>query len=260
LGAALFAIAQPALAVDQTTIDQVVNVAKIGCLLGNEFTFDTKANGDISFTKLKPELEPGIHANLKDDPGAPEIIDQQLKIVATQQIRNCMKPYVQKLEELILGQASGNQITSIDALAALDLGQCPEHGVYSLWRSDPDRTFRCSCPAVTGYPLVTGTSVYDLSSRLCPAAIHAGVLKLGQPGQILVRLVPAPPVFKSSTQNGIRSNFDTALHSKYGFVVSAYPPDEGRLVGLRRPPASKVAARGVAKIRGHRHHGDHHRP
>jgi len=150
VGAVLLTIAQPALAVDQTPIDQVVNVAKIGCLLGNEFTFDAKVNGDITFAKLKPGLETGIHTNLKEDPGAPEIIDQQLKIVATQQIRDCMKPYVQKLEELILGQASGNQITSIDALAALDLGECPEHGVYSLWGNDPDRTFRCSCPAVTG--------------------------------------------------------------------------------------------------------------
>jgi hypothetical protein len=59
----------PALAVDQTTIDQVVNVAKIGCLLGNEFSFDAKANGEITFTKLMPGAEAGVHTNIKEDPG-----------------------------------------------------------------------------------------------------------------------------------------------------------------------------------------------
>ncbi len=57
--AALFVAAgHPALAVDQTTIDQVVNVAKIGCLLGNQFTFDAKANGDITFAKLDQKRRP----------------------------------------------------------------------------------------------------------------------------------------------------------------------------------------------------------
>ena len=226
--AALTAIVPPAQAVDQTTIDQVVNVAKIGCLLGNEFTFDAKANGDITFTKLRPGAEAGVHTNIKDDPGAPGIIDQQLKVIASQQIRDCMKPYVQKLAELILGQASGNQITPIDATAALDLGDCPYSAELSLWDSDPDRTYRCSCPAIKdldrgpGGFTVSGTFVYQLGSSLCLSAIHAGVLQRGQAGQILVRLVPAPPVYKSTLQHGVHSDLST-LSSKYGFVVSAAP-------------------------------------
>jgi hypothetical protein len=72
----------------------VVNVAKIGCLLGNEFTFDAKANGDITFIKLRPGAEAGLHTNIKEDPGAPGIVDQQLKLIASQQIRDCMKPYI----------------------------------------------------------------------------------------------------------------------------------------------------------------------
>jgi LCCL domain len=203
----------------------VVNVAKIGCLLGNEFTFDAKANGDITFfPKLRPGAEGAVHTNIKEDPGAPGIIDQQLKIVASQQIRDCMKPYVQKLEELILGQASGNRITSIDASAALDLGDCPQWASSSLWANDPDRTYRCSCPAIKilDGARVTGTSVYELDdSYLCDAAIHAGALKRGEPGQILVRLVPAPPVFRSTTQNDIHSGLAATPNNKYGFVVSA---------------------------------------
>jgi LCCL domain len=222
VGTALFMLTgRPALAVDQSTIDQVVNVAKIGCLLGNEFTFDAKANGDITFTKLKPGAEVGVHTNIKEDPGAPGIIDQQLKIVATQQIRDCMKPYVQKLAELILGQASGNQITSIDASAALELGDCPE--TLQLLQPDPGQIYRCSCPAsIAGGSFsnkIYGASVYMLLSPVCKAALHAGALKRGRPGQILFHLVPAPPVFKSTTQNGIHSD-GWASQQEYGFVVA----------------------------------------
>jgi hypothetical protein len=223
LVAALFVAAgHPALAVDQMTIDQVVNVAKIGCLLGNEFTFDAKANGDITFTKLRPGAEAGIHTNIKEDPGAPGIIDQQLKLIASQQIRDCMKPYVQKLAELILGQASGNQITSIDASTALDLGDCPD-STSSLWYNYPDRTYRCTCPVIPDSYLnsmsVHGTSIYTLDSNICRAAIHTGAVKRGEPGAILLHQVPAPPVFRSTTQNGIHSGFSTAT-ANYGFVIA----------------------------------------
>ncbi len=215
------AAGRPALAVDQTTIDQVVNVAKIGCLLGNEFTFDAKANGDITFTKLRPGAEAGLHTNIKEDPGAPGIIDQQLKLIASQQIRDCMKPYVQKLAELILGQASGNQITSIDASAALDLGDCPNFAA-GLWNDYPDRTYRCTCPVIPESQIsqyISGTSVYTLGSYLCIAAIHTGAVKRGQPGAILLHQVPAPPVFRSTTQNGIHSQISTSPE-KYGFVIA----------------------------------------
>jgi LCCL domain len=226
---ALFVAAgRPALAVDQTTIDQVVNVAKIGCLLGNEYTFDAKANGEITFTKLRPGAEAGLHTNIKEDPGAPEIIDQQLKLIASQQIRDCMKPYVQKLAELILGQASGDQITSIDASAALDLGDCPDY-TQNLWDSYPDRTYRCTCPAIPGGrldnpPTIYGTSVYTLSSSICIAAVHTGAVKRGepggsQPGAILLHQVPAPPVFRSTTQHGVHSAVDTSPQ-KYGYVIA----------------------------------------
>jgi LCCL domain-containing protein len=212
----------PALAVDQTTIDQVVNVAKIGCLLGNEFTFDAKANGDITFIKLRPGAEAGVHTNIKEDPGAPGIIDQKLKLIASQQIRDCMKPYIQKLAELILGQASGNQITSIDASTALDLGDCPYSTGGLLWNDYPDRTYRCKCPVIPESQIssnVTGTSVYTLDSNICSAAIHTGAVKRGQPGVILLRQVPAPPVFRSTTQNDIESRISTSP-AKYGFVIS----------------------------------------
>ena len=101
------------------------------------------------FRKILPGAEAGLHTNLKEDPGAPGIIDQQLKVIASQQIRDCMKPYIDKLVELILGQVPGpSTITSAEAKSALDLGDCPGDGDKVFMNDDTKlETFLCSCPA-----------------------------------------------------------------------------------------------------------------
>jgi hypothetical protein len=52
---------------------------------------------------------------------------------------------------------------------------------------------------------VWGTGVYTPDSDLGAAAVHMGVLKVGQTGQVKVQIVPAPPAFNGSVQNGIAS-------------------------------------------------------
>ncbi len=62
---------------------------------------------------------------------------------------------------------------------------------------------------VTGNPgnggAVWGTNVYTLDSSLSVAAVHAGVLKPGQTGVVVVQIVPSPPNFTGTFQNGIQS-------------------------------------------------------
>lgn len=53
---------------------------------------------------------------------------------------------------------------------------------------------------------VWGTDVYTTDSSLAAAAVHAGVLRPGQTGVVRVKIVPSPPLFQSSTRNGITSN------------------------------------------------------
>lgn len=223
LGVTLVLLAHGVRAADQAIIDQVVGVAKIGCLLGGEYTFDAKANGDITFRKILPEAEAGLHTNLKEDPGAPGIIDQQLKAIASQQIRDCMKPYIDKLVELILGQVSGpSTITSAEAKSALDLGDCPSSGTDVFPNEDTKlETFLCSCPAHVANFNVTGSNPYALNrSNICPSALHAGAIKYGTASQILLRWVPSPPVFKGSTRNGVTSVASPEPSSFGAFVVA----------------------------------------
>ena len=50
-----------------------------------------------------------------------------------------------------------------------------------------------------------GTDVYTTDSSVAAAAVHAGVLKLGQAGVVKVRVIVPPPVFTGSTRNGMSS-------------------------------------------------------
>jgi hypothetical protein len=60
-----------------------------------------------------------------------------------------------------------------------------------------------------------GTGTYTLDSSLTMAAVHAGVLKVGQTGNVKVTILPAMAGFIGSTQNGITSN-------PYGQYPGAY--------------------------------------
>jgi hypothetical protein len=221
LGLTLVLLPHDARAADQATIDQIVGVAKIGCLLGGEFSFDAKANGDITFNKILPGAEAGIHTNLKEDPGAPGIIDQKLKVIASQQIRDCMKPYVDKLVDLILGQTSNPPtITSAEAKTALDLGDCPSVAfqVFKDYDTKLD-TYICSCPAHMDISTIEGSSPYSLGNNICSSALHAGAIKRGVSSQVLLRWVPSPPVFKGSTRNGVEARSRSDSESEGAFVV-----------------------------------------
>jgi hypothetical protein len=50
-----------------------------------------------------------------------------------------------------------------------------------------------------------GSDVYTLDSSLAKAAVHAGVLKVGQTGIVKVRIIPSPPAFAGANRNGIVS-------------------------------------------------------
>lgn len=51
-----------------------------------------------------------------------------------------------------------------------------------------------------------GTNEYTGDSRIEVAAVHAGALKVGEHGTVIVTRVPPPARFEGSNQNGVRSN------------------------------------------------------
>jgi hypothetical protein len=51
-----------------------------------------------------------------------------------------------------------------------------------------------------------GTGVYTLDSTLAAAAVHAGILKVGETAVVKVEVLVPPPTFAGTTQNGVTSS------------------------------------------------------
>jgi hypothetical protein len=59
---------------------------------------------------------------------------------------------------------------------------------------------------VTGAPgIVWGTDVYTADSTIATAAVHAGVLRIGQKGFVKVTILPGQPSYEGSTRHGVMS-------------------------------------------------------
>jgi LCCL domain len=107
---------------------------------------------------------------------------------------------------------------------ALDLGDCPD----TASSFEVGKNYSCSCPAsaVDGSPAgpVYGSLVYANDSNICSAAVHAGVLKTATAGAILLKMQESPPVFKSATRNGMKSEvWASAAASAFQFALPANP-------------------------------------
>jgi hypothetical protein len=80
----------------------------------------------------------------------------------------------------------------------------PDPGVLYAYNNFIGRTFFFR---VTGdnHRTVWGTDVYTSDSGLAAAAVHAGVLKLGQTGVVKVTIMPGRPSYAATTRNGVAS-------------------------------------------------------
>jgi hypothetical protein len=86
------------------------------------------------------------------------------------------------------------------------------------FRGDVGKTVRVQ---VTGSVDTTrglwGTEVYTDDSNLGVAAVHAGLLKPGQKGVAVVRILPGQSQYQGSTKNGLRSNSFRNYPGSYSF-------------------------------------------
>lgn len=133
---------------------------------------------------------------------------------------------------LLMSQASlgqtPNTMTSAPAGASvapavgapLDLGDCPD--IASGF--EIGKSYACACPpsgsAEPSAGAVYGTAVYAYDSNICAAAVHAGALKRATAGRVSLQMIDSPPVFKGSTQNGVKSDV-LATASAAAFQFSA---------------------------------------
>ena len=70
---------------------------------------------------------------------------------------------------------------------------------------------------------VYGTDQYTGDSSVSVAVVHAGILKRGQTGKVVLKIVPGDKAYKSSTRNGVRSyNWN---EFKFGYTLAKADAD-----------------------------------
>jgi hypothetical protein len=66
---------------------------------------------------------------------------------------------------------------------------------------------------------VFGSNPYTMRSILAAAAVHAGLVKVGETKVVRVEIMLAPPEFVGSTQNGVKSNsWDMPENGAFRFI------------------------------------------
>jgi hypothetical protein len=120
----------------------------------------------------------------------------------------------------------------------------PPNGMMLPFQGQIGKVYRVQMTGVQN-GVIYGTNTYTLDSYIAAAAVHSGVLKIGETAIVRIKIVPGLNSYASSSQNGILSN-------AYG----NYPPGAYEILGKSTPggavkamPALPVVRPGVI-IRG----------
>ncbi len=91
-------------AADQATLDRLVSYAKEACLVGTQFDLHADVNGNITLRNLlKPGAGGALNVDKTNASGAINYIDEQLRLNADKKIQECIRPYMIRIFEVILG-------------------------------------------------------------------------------------------------------------------------------------------------------------
>ena len=93
----------------------------------------------------------------------------------------------------------------------------PDPGKLTGYRDRVGQQFTFT---VTGYQLgyVWGTDIYTDDSDLAVAAVHAGLLAVGETGDVTVEILPGQDHYEGSNRNGVQSIGYDATPGAYRFV------------------------------------------
>lgn len=82
---------------------------------------------------------------------------------------------------------------------------CSMDAIMFVSPDEPHAVFECpsNCDNTSG--AIWGTDIYSIDSSVCVAAIHAGVLELGEAGSVVVTYVEGQESYEASERNSISS-------------------------------------------------------
>jgi hypothetical protein len=119
--------------------------------------------------------------------------------------------------ELKLADARNLRHQSLIALTAEqeDVEAAPDPGNLKAFESQQGKVFAFKVTGTAAGGNVWGTDTYTTDSKLSMAAVHAGVVKVGETGVVHLKIIASPASFAGGTRNGITT-------SNYGRYTAAY--------------------------------------
>jgi len=160
---------------------------------------------------------------LRDSLSEEELMPREFDIIETEHSRIAGKIVAKQIsvrttqfgkQQLELSDVRTLVASSAPRTPELALDVQPDPGNLLTFHASIGKTFAFK---VTGRAdgSLYGTGIYTTDSALATAAVHTGVLKVGETGVVRVAIIASPPAFASSTQNGITS-------SGWGMYPAAY--------------------------------------
>jgi LCCL domain-containing protein len=123
--------------------------------------------------------------------------------------------------ELKLADARSLRHQSLIAMAEMpqeDVNAQPDPGTLTAFESQQGKVLAFTVTGAAAGATVWGTDQYTTDSRLAIAAVHAGVLKVGETGVVKVKIIASPPSFAGSSRHGITTSPYGRYRAAYQFV------------------------------------------
>ncbi len=136
--------------------------------------------------------------------------------------------------------AGGSTNNTSTAIATTDI--ITEPGSMTNYRNNNGQTYSVKVTGTDQGSAWGGSNgIYTDDSRLGKAAVHAGLLKIGETGVVKVTILAGQPSYKGSTNNGISTTNYGAYSGSYKFEegtggtlsVAEINKDPGNIVSLR---------------------------
>jgi hypothetical protein len=109
-------------------------------------------------------------------------------------------------------------LIGVTEVAQEEVNAQPDPGNLTSFESQQGKVLAFAVTGMAAGGSVWGTDVYTTDSRLAMAAVHAGVIKIGETGVVRVKVIPSLPAFAGSSRHGITTSPYGPYRAAYQFV------------------------------------------
>ncbi|HKS07219.1 MAG TPA: LCCL domain-containing protein [Gemmatimonadaceae bacterium] len=142
----------------------------------------------------------------------------------------------------IVGAYNGKQPAEVNDSTPLEITW---RASAAHWRGLDSAIRIVQCPSSRVGGLIWGRDIYADESAICPAAVHAGLIKLATGGTVTLRIDPALEKYAGGVRHSIRS--DSTSDKPYGSF--SFPKEQVKLTRLRQgDDALPVPRAGVGMV------------